>query len=207
MASTRKTALREALTFEKDIHGSCFLFLQCLALDKTLHLYSSLRHLFFPPNYINEQKYIFFPAYLRNCTGKNMVKDSTEASCQMPFVISLPFNGRRLDTMFHGPLNEPLKLLHLSSRLSFWRMTMRLHPFWREEKKERKTQSATVPSLAWCSYRASLRGIPICKKYRLIMNNCTYLICCINKFDSLVRDRQDNGWYFLHLFCRLLKSK
>lgn len=145
MASTRKTVLREALTFEKDIHGSYFLFLQWLALDKTLHLYSSSRHLFFPPNYINEQKYIFFPAYLRNCIGKNMVKDSTEASCQMPFVISLPFNGRRLDTMFHGPLNEPLKLLHLSSRLGFWRMTMRLHPFWREEKKREENTKCNCP--------------------------------------------------------------
>lgn len=98
----RKRALREALTFEKDIQGSRFLVLQWLFLHQTLHLYCSLRDLFlFPQNYINERIYLYlFSAHSRDRMGKNTLKDSTEAPCQMSFVISLPFNGRRLDTMF-----------------------------------------------------------------------------------------------------------
>lgn len=209
MATTRNIAVREALTFEKYTHSSCFLFLQCLALDKSLHLHCLLKHLYIlicsQKLYRPTNMYIVF-AYLRNRIGKNMVKDSVEASCQMSVVVSLLFNSRRPDTMFS---NWAIKCSSLVLQTVFLeshnKITFILER--REEKKKGNTKCKSVPSMAWSSYRASLINIPICEDKKLIFNDCTYLICCINKFDSFVRDRQDNGWHFLHLFCRLLKQR
>lgn len=184
MATSRNTAVREALTFEKYTHSSCFLFLQCLALDKSLHLHCLLKHLYiliFSQKLYRPTNMYIVLAYLRNCIGKNTVKDSVEAPCQMSVVVSLPFNSRRPDTMFS---NWAIKCSSLVLQTVFLesdnKITLILE---RREKKRRE--------------KGRKHKVQICPLYGLEL-----LQCQPHKYSYLWGQKADIQWlhtpYLLH---------
>lgn len=75
--------------------------------------------------------------------GKNTVKDFVEALCQMFVVMSLPFNIRRLDTMF---CNWAIKGASLNLQTEFLESDSKITSIVeRREKKKESTQCKSVP--------------------------------------------------------------
>lgn len=127
----------------KDIQGLCFLFLEWLAQDKTASLFfietSFFKNQIILMNmYTHTHRDIYIFYIFMELYRKEYSKGFHRGSLLNIFYDKLAYKSRMLDTMFS---NKPLKLPHLLSRLSFWRMTITLHPFWaRGERRGEKTE-------------------------------------------------------------------